>query len=321
MDNLCIKAAFVLLLFSTVTANSIDVAREWRAWKQRYSKSYSSPWEETQRRHAWERSFSFVRQHGNRPGDHTYTVELNSRADMISSVDRLNVNLTMWQQRSMVNYISVRRLVNLPDFFDWRTRGVIAPVTDQGLMGSSLPIVATDCVQSSLAIRTGKLVALSEMETRDCCNDHLLGNIFQCIHDIGGLCYQTSYPNNTSPGRCKNSTCSAAVKVQEGVAIPTGREDRLQENLLQQPIMAAIDASHTSFQMYQRGIYNEPQCSSTVLDHVVLVVGYGTQNGVDYWIVENSWGFNWGIGGYILMIRNRNNQCGIATAASFPKLQ
>lgn len=83
----------------------------------------------------------------------------------------------------------------------------------------------------------------------------------------------------------------------------------------------AIDAGQDSFQFYSDGVYYEPNCESAPekMNHAVLIVGYGTEdNGFDYWIVKNTYGSDWGQGGYIKMARNLNNHCGIANSASYP---
>jgi len=114
---------------------------------------------------------------------------------------------------------------------------------------------------------------------------------------------------------------SIAATVTGYVSLPSGDEAALKVASAQVgPISIAIDANHASFQQYSSGVYYEPYCSSTRLDHAVLLVGYGTENGEDYWLVKNSWGTTWGDNGYIKMIRNYNNNCGVATEAVYAYL-
>ena len=107
------------------------------------------------------------------------------------------------------------------------------------------------------------------------------------------------------------------------VDLPKGNETSLQIALATVgPISLAVDAGHTGFIYYSSGVYDDPQCTTTNIDHSFIVVGYGTfNNGTvkkDYYIAKNSWGDAWGMHGYIWMSRNKNDQCGIAQMASYP---
>jgi hypothetical protein len=108
------------------------------------------------------------------------------------------------------------------------------------------------------------------------------------------------------------ATCSGSVQVVADEASLTAAIATIG------PISVGIDASQSSFQMYSSGVYYEPACSSTNLNHAVLAVGYGTLNGINYFLVKNSWGTDWGQSGYIYMTRDGSNNCGIATYANYP---
>lgn len=89
------------------------------------------------------------------------------------------------------------------------------------------------------------------------------------------------------------------------------------------PVSVGIDVS-AEFLRYSQGVYYDPDWSPwspRYTNHAMLVVGYGTDSKAgDYWIVKNSWGENWGDNGYILIARNRSNDCGIARLARIPVL-
>merc|ERR1719428_2493068 len=86
--------------------------------------------------------------------------------------------------------------------------------------------------------------------------------------------------------------------------------------VMQQPVSIAIEADQSSFQMYGGGVLTK-KCGSK-LDHGVLLVGYGTDAGTDYWKVKNSWGASWGDHGFVRMTRGKNI-CGINSVPNAPQ--
>ena len=109
------------------------------------------------------------------------------------------------------------------------------------------------------------------------------------------------------------------VKIKNYTVSPQGDVAALhQYSATVGPIQVAIDASHPSFSTYSNGVYYEPKCGNKPknLDHSVLLVGYGTENGQDYWLVKNSWSTHWGDNGYVKM-STKDNNCGVATDAVF----
>ncbi|KAK3101998.1 hypothetical protein FSP39_008009 [Pinctada imbricata] len=305
-----------ILLIALVEGHaSSPLSREWEVWKEKYGKVYNNPDEDAARFSFWQRNLVAVHRHNGRPGT-PYQLELNQFADQDFRKDWFRSEPARLDKSSTLKF----RNVDAPESIDWRTKGAVLPVKNQGQLGSSSAFAISDSVSSLHFIQTGRLLRLSVQEVVDCCGNSTLlrGIAFNCIAGLGGLCAATDYPYHPTSRTCKNNSCQVAAKVKGGWMIPPGGEAALQSAVANGPVMAVIDASHASFQMYKSGIYYEPACNPPKLDHAVLVVGYGSENGHDYWIVKNSWGVNWGDKGYILMSRNRDNNCGIASGASYP---
>ena len=217
--------------------------------------------------------------------------------------------------------------VELPREVDWRRKGAVTPVKDQGQCGSCWSFSATGALEGQHFRKTHKLVSLSEQNLIDCsekfgnngCNGGLMDNAFRYVQKTKGIDTEQSYPYEAIAEKCHYNPRNSGATDKGFVDIESGDEKKLQAAVATVgPISVAIDASQESFQLYKEGVYSDPDCSPENLDHGVLVVGYGTEDGKDYWLVKNSWGPTWGDEGYIKMLRNGDNACGIATQASYP---
>jgi cathepsin L len=219
------------------------------------------------------------------------------------------------------------KLVDAPSSFDWRTKGAVTGVKNQGQCGSCWSFSTTGSTEGCHFISGKKLVGLSEQNLVDCstsqgnqgCDGGLMTQAMQYIISNGGIDTEASYPYTAEDGTCSYNAQNSGATLKSYTNVKSGDESDLQAKVEVGPTSVAIDASQSSFQFYSGGVYYEPSCSSQNLDHGVLAVGWGTQDGSDYWIVKNSWGEDWGMSGYILMSRNKDNNCGIATMATLPQ--
>uniref|UniRef100_A0A7N0UVL1 Uncharacterized protein n=1 Tax=Kalanchoe fedtschenkoi TaxID=63787 RepID=A0A7N0UVL1_KALFE len=215
-----------------------------------------------------------------------------------------------------------------PPSVDWREKGAVTGVKNQGQCGSCWAFSSVVAVEGINKIRTGKLVPLSEQELVDCdkdnqgCDGGLMENAFEFIHANNGITTETLYPYEARDESCDKKKSNGPVVIIDGYEnVPAKDEDALMKAVAVQPVSVAIDASGSDFQLFSEGVFTGP-CGRE-LNHGVGVVGYGTtQEGSKYWIVKNSWGEAWGEKGYIRMQRGvkegEEGLCGIAMDASYP---
>jgi cathepsin L len=276
----------------------------------------------------WKRNAIFIENFNNQ-GNQTFTVAMNQFGDLTGQeFGKLYMGLST-KQTVKHNLNNVVQHVAIPASVDWRTKGAVTGIKNQGQCGSCWSFSATGSSEGAHFLQKGKaLTGLSEQNLVDCsqsfgnegCDGGLMDYAFEyIISNNQGIDSEASYPYTAETGTCKFNKANVAAHLVSYTDVTSGSESALTTDISQRgPVSVAIDASHSSFQFYSGGVYYEPACSATQLDHGVLAVGYGASGSSDYYIVKNSWGTDWGMSGYIWMSRNRSNNCGIATMASFP---
>jgi len=295
-------------------------------WMQEWGRSYNH--QEFQHRYrVFRNNLDFIEAHNK--ANKGFTVALNEFAD-ISSSEFQRIYLGTKVNVPHVAVLPSLKNLKLPASFDWRQQGAVTPIKNQGQCGSCWSFSTTGSVEACHFFATKKLVGLSEQNLVDCstsqgnqgCDGGLMTQAMDYIISNKGIDTEASYPYTAEDGTCVFNPANVGATMKSYTNVKTGSEVDLQTKVAMGPTSVAIDASHSSFQFYSSGVYNEPDCSTSQLDHGVLAVGWGVDSGSDFWLVKNSWGTSWGMKGYIEMTRDttgNTNQCGIATMATLPQ--
>ncbi|XP_067468895.1 cathepsin S, ortholog 1 [Thunnus thynnus] len=324
----------VLLLASLVHSHSsFALNKVWEEWKIKHHKVYANQTEIIFRRAVWEKNMKLVLRHNQEAsaGKHSFTLGMNHLADMTAEEVNEKLNGLKLEEPVGSRNDTFKDLsgLTLPKRVDWREEGLVSPVQNQGLCGSCWAFSSMGALEGQMKKRRGVLVPLSPQNLVDCstfdgnrgCRGGYISKAFSYVIRNKGVDSESFYPYEHQNGKCRYSVEGKAGYCSDFHILPRGDEMTLQEKVATVgPISVAVNAMLQSFHLYKGGLYDEPSCNPRFINHAVLVVGYGTDNGQDFWLVKNSWGTEWGEEGFIRIARNKNNLCGIATFAVYPTL-
>ncbi|CAI5956603.1 unnamed protein product [Closterium sp. NIES-64] len=224
---------------------------------------------------------------------------------------------------------------DLPEQFDWREKGAVTGVKNQGMCGSCYAFSAVGALEGAHYLATGELISLSEQQIVDCdhncdpkekeacdsgCGGGLMNNVFRYIQKAGGLQTEQEYGYTGREGRCQFDAGRVAARVESFVEVPE-KDYQMQAHLVKYgPLAVALNANW--MQSYVKGVSCPLLCNRHALNHGVLMVGYGSHGFSparlrykDYWVIKNSWGSAWGEQGYYKLCRGKD-ECGIDSYVS-----
>ncbi|KAK4787391.1 hypothetical protein SAY86_011224 [Trapa natans] len=322
---------FSITGYSPEDLKSVDKLIElFESWMAKHGKSYENLEEKLHRFEVFEENLKHIDETNKKITN--YWLGLNEFADLTHEefkkmyLGLKKVDLSQRSQPSDEDFTH-SEFVDLPKSVDWRKKGAVTSVKNQGSCGSCWAFSTVASIEGINQIVTGNLTSLSEQELIDCdtnynngCSGGLMDYAFTYIISNGGLHKEDDYPYIMEEGTCELTKDESELVTISGYHdVPANNEQSLLKALANQPLSVAIEASGRDFQFYSGGVF-DGHCG-TELDHGVAAVGYGSTKGVDYIIVKNSWGPKWGEKGFIRMKRNTGKPeglCGINKMASYP---
>ncbi|KAM5170781.1 cathepsin L-like proteinase isoform 1-T2 [Mantella aurantiaca] len=322
---------YLLVLSAVIISVSCShfLDQEWEAWKTKHEKQYVTSDDETFRRKAWEATWHKVQKHNQNYEQHLtkYRMGMNKFADMTPKEFSSRSCLSPKKKRGIMQpnfpVQAYSEHLDIPESVDWRESKCITHVKNQGLCGSCWAFATVGVVEARNCLKTGELVELSEQQLVDCDSNNDAccgGDPAQAMDYVThhGIMKAKDYEYADKQAKCSyKSEKSLAFNVSKYYNM-FGEANMASSVALDGPIAVAVGASD-DFSLYEDGIFSG-ECND-VINHAVIVVGYGTEydeeekENVDYWIVRNSWGDDWGENGYMKMERDIN-LCDIGTEAA-----
>uniref|UniRef100_A0A0D9V0I1 Peptidase C1A papain C-terminal domain-containing protein n=1 Tax=Leersia perrieri TaxID=77586 RepID=A0A0D9V0I1_9ORYZ len=296
-------------------------------WMAKYGKTYTCHGEKEHRFGIFRDNVHFIRSYKPPATYGSSSVRINQFADLTNA----EFVSTYTGAKPPPHPKDVPRTVDpiwVPCCIDWRFRGAVTGVKDQGACGSCWAFAAVAAIEGLTKIKTGTMTPLSEQELLDCdtnsngCDGGHSDTAFELVAKHG-LTAESEYRYEGFKGKCRvdDLLFNHAARIDGYRAVPSNDERQLATAVAGQPVTVYIDAGGPAFQFYGSGVFSGP--CGTGLNHAVTLVGYcqDSVTGKKYWIAKNSWGKSWGQQGYILLEKDvvqPYGTCGLAITPFYP---